>query len=269
MRADAGQQRAFGVPHRGDGFLDPVAAHIVFDMLGGATQGNLAQSDQIALAKEILRRALGLLRQIDLARLEPRRQLVGRDIDQNDLIGCVQHGVGHGLVDADAGDGAHRAVQAFQVLHVEGRPNVNASIEQLLHILPTLGVARALHIAVRQLIDQRDLRLARQRGVQIKLPEHSAPVGDLAQRQLRQPGQQFGGFAATVGFDHPDHDVAPVLALALGGAEHGVGLADARTGAEINAQSAPACAGLMRPELVKKLVGIGPGVGVIGHGQHP
>ena len=85
------------------------------------SQRQLAQRDQIALAKEILRSALGLLRHIDLAGFQARQQLVGGHVHQNQLIGCVEHGVGHGLVDAYAGDGTHRAIQAFQVLHIDGR----------------------------------------------------------------------------------------------------------------------------------------------------
>ncbi len=79
MRADTHEDGAGGVPGRrtGEGLagpglrlLDAVAAHVVFHMFGGAAQGNLAQRDQVALAEKVLRRAFGLLRQVDLAGLE-------------------------------------------------------------------------------------------------------------------------------------------------------------------------------------------------------
>jgi hypothetical protein len=64
-------------PGAGPRLLHAPAAHVVFHVLGGAAQRNLAQRDQVALAKEVLRRALGLLRQVDLAGGQPRGELVG------------------------------------------------------------------------------------------------------------------------------------------------------------------------------------------------
>src|SRR5665647_3405225 len=85
-----------------------------------AAQGNLAQGDQVALAEKVLGCTLRLLRQVDLAGLEARQQFVGGDVHQDDLIGAVQHGVGHGLLHADAGNGAHSAIEALQMLDIEG-----------------------------------------------------------------------------------------------------------------------------------------------------
>ena len=260
VRPDAGQNGTFGVPDRRDGFFDAVTAHVVFHMLGGAPQGNLAQGDQVALAKKVLRRPLGLLRQINLAGFQAAEQLVGRHIDQDDFIGRIDHRVGHGFLHANAGDGTDGAVEAFQVLHIDRRPDINARVQQLLHVLPALGVARALDVAVRQFIDQQHVRLARQRRVQVKLLEAAAPVGNSAQRQLFKPGHQLGCFAAAMRFHHAQHDFAPGLVRALGGAEHGVGFADTGAGTKVNAQLAATRTVFVVAQLLQQLVGVGAGV---------
>ncbi|EWS54666.1 hypothetical protein X551_02511 [Methylibium sp. T29] len=142
-RPDAAQQRGLGLPHRRDGLLDAIGLHVVLDAVGGAPQRQLAQRHQVALAEEVPDRPLRLRRQVDLAGLEPLDQLVGRRVDQYNLVGAIEEGVGQGLVHADAGDAAHHVVQALQVLHVERGVDVDAGIEQFLHVLPALGVARA------------------------------------------------------------------------------------------------------------------------------
>ncbi len=191
------------------------------------------------------------------------QQLVGRDVDQDDFVRAVQHGVGHGLLHADAGDGAHRAIEAFQMLDIEGAPHVNARIQQLLHVLPAFGVARALDIAVRQFIDQQHRRMGGQGGVQVEFKQGAAAVGHLAQRQLREAGQQFGGFAAAMGFDHADQHLPSRPVLALRGIEHGVGLAHAGAGAEVNAQLAAAGALPFTAKLLQQLIGVGAGFCVL------
>ena len=264
-RADAGQNRAFGVPDRCDGFFDAVTAHIVFHMLGGTPQCNFTQRNQVALAEKVLRCALGLLRPVDLAGLEAGQQLIGRHIDQHDFIGFVEHGVRHGLMHANAGDGAHCAVEAFKVLHIERRPDINAGFQQFLHILPALGMARPGHIAVRQFVHQQHGRMPDECRVKVKFGQRSVPVGQIAQRQLFEPGKQRHGFSPAMGFDHANQNIQTGLVFTLGGAEHGVGLADAGAGAQVDAQ--PAATGALRlsAKLLDELVRIGAGILAIGH----
>jgi hypothetical protein len=52
------------------------------------------------------------------------------------------------------------------VLHVQGGEHVDAGVEQLLHVLPALGVARARRVGVRELVDQQHggLRARPRRG---------------------------------------------------------------------------------------------------------
>ena len=242
-----------------------VAAHIVTHMFGGAAQRDFTQRKQISLAKKVLCRALGLLRHIDLAGLKARQQFIGRHIHQNQLIGVVQHGVGHGLVDADAGDGTDRAVQAFQVLHIERCPDVDAGVQQLLHILPALGVARTGCVAVGQFVQQQHLGFGLQGCVNIKLQQHLAPVGHFLQRQAGQARQQFFGLAPAMGFYQTNEHRLPGCLGALRGAEHGKGFSHPGAGTKVDAQLA-ACHGLrVLAQLRQQCVGVGAVVGG-GHG---
>ncbi|MCY1165432.1 hypothetical protein D9M73_53380 [compost metagenome] len=265
VRAYAGQDGPLGVPDRSDGLFNTVAAHVVFNVLGGAPQRYLAQGNQVALAKEVLRRTLGLVRQVDLTGLQARHQFVGRDIHQDDFIRIVQHRVRYRLMHPDAGDGAHRAIEAFQMLNIQRRPDIDAGLQQFLHVLPAFGMARALDVTVRQLIHQQHPRLARQRSVQVKLLEQSPPVRHIAQRQGLKPRQQFCRVVTAVCFDHSHQHITARPALALGGAEHGVGFTHASAGAKINAQLAAARTRFVTAQLLQQLVRVGTIIRVIGH----
>ena len=60
-------------------------------------------------------------------------------------------------------------VQAFDVLDVERGIDVDAGGDQLLDIHVALGMPAARRVGVRQFIDQRELRAARQQRVEIHL----------------------------------------------------------------------------------------------------
>ena len=226
-------------------------------MLRRAPQGDLAQGDQVALAEKALRRALGLLGHIDLARAQAGNQLVGCGIDQHHLVSVVQNGVGHRFVNAHAGDSPHRAVQALQVLHIECGPHVDASGQQLLHVLPALGVAGTLHVGVREFIHQQDGGLAGQGCVQVKLGKAPAPVRHPLQGQRFQAVQQRRSLRTAMGFHHADQDVAPRAPFALGGTQHGPGLANPGIGAKVDAQLAPLGLRLLGAQLRNQGVGVG------------
>ena len=101
-RADAHQQPLARRPGLADALLGHVAAHLRVHPLGRAAERQLAQRDQVALPEEALDRAARLLGDVDLALAEPLLQDVGRDVHQLDLVGPLEHGVGHRLAHLDA-----------------------------------------------------------------------------------------------------------------------------------------------------------------------
>ena len=255
--AHAHQQALARRPDIVDGTLTAIVAHVLIDPVCRAAQGQLAQRQQIALAEEIARGPFGLLQRIDLARLEALEQLLGGDVDHDDLVGIVKQMVGHGLVDLYAHDAAHHIVEAFQMLDVERGPHLDSRFQQLLHILPALGMARAAHIAVCQLVEQQHFRAPRQCRIQIELVQLPALVDQLTPRQQLQVMQLLLGLGAAVSFHQPHQHAAPSLALALRGRQHGIGLAHPGVGAEVDAQLATMGALAVGLQLGEQCVGIG------------
>ena len=121
-----------------------------------------------------------LLRRIDLPGLEPLEQILDGQIEVHDLVGLLEEAVGDGLAHRHAGVARHQIVEALEVLDVERADDVDAGVEQLEHVLVALAVAAAGHVGVRHLVDDRDLRLARQDGVEVHLLDDDAAVLDLA-----------------------------------------------------------------------------------------
>ena len=168
-RAHADEDALAHGPGPRDGVVAHVGLHLRVHALGGAPEGELAQGHQVALAEEVLDGRLRLLGEIDLAFLQALQQLVGREVHQLDLIGALEHGVGHRLAHDDAGDLGHDVVEALDVLDVERRVHVDARVEQLEHVLPPLGVPGARRIRVGELVDEDHRGPARERGVEVEL----------------------------------------------------------------------------------------------------
>ncbi len=124
--ADADENALARRPGPGNGVGLHLGEQLLVDALGGAAQRQLAQRGQIAGREEMLQRALGLFRHIDLAVLQPLDQVVGRQVDQLDGVGAVEHGIRHGLAHADMGDLRDDVVQALDVLDVDGGVDVDA-----------------------------------------------------------------------------------------------------------------------------------------------
>jgi hypothetical protein len=110
-RPDAHEQPLARLPDALDRAIGTVLAHLRVDAVGRAPQRELAQRDQVALAEEVAHRTLGLLREIHLAVAHPLEQFLCGQVHQRDLVGRVEHTVGHRLPHANAGDRAHHVVQ--------------------------------------------------------------------------------------------------------------------------------------------------------------
>jgi hypothetical protein len=104
----------------------------------------------------------------------------------------------------------------------------------------------AFDVGVGQLVDQDDLRFAREDAVDIHLLKEDALVVDFLSRYFFELFGQLCGARAAVCLDDPDHDVLTSLAPADRLAEHVVGLADAGRVAEEEFEGA---AGLLRRDL--------------------
>src|SRR5262249_3795466 len=145
---------------------------------------------------------------------------------------------------AHVGDAADDVVEALEVLDVERGVDVDAGVEQLLDVVPALGVARAFDVAVRELVDDDDGGAALESRVEVEFPERGAAVIDLALRQYLEPVEERGGVGASVGLDRADDDVNALGALLARREQHPVGLADS-CGRPAEDLEAPAAAFLL------------------------
>ena len=205
-----------------------VVDHLLVDPLRRAAQRQLAQRRQIAGLEIVAHRPLRLLGQVDLAFLQALGEILGREIDDLDLIGAVDDRIRHRLADPHAGDLGDDVVEALDMLDIQRGIDVDAGVQQLLDIEIALGMAAARRIGMGELVDQSELGPARQDGVDIHLAEMMALVFDEPARDHLQPVEQGLGLLAAVGLGHADDDVDPLAALGLGRGQHLVGLADAR-----------------------------------------
>ena len=119
------------------------------------------------------------------------------------------------------------------MLDVEGADDVDAGVEELEHVLVALLVAAAGHVGVRELVDDRDLRLAREDGVEVHLLDGDAAILDLAPRHVLEARDELRGLGAAVRLDEAEHDVDAALLERVRLLEHAVGLADAGGEADV------------------------------------
>ena len=182
---------------------------------------------RLAGEKKCSKRPLGLLRDVDLSFLEPLDQIVGREIDQFDGVGAIEHGIRHGLAHADMRDLSDDVVQAFDVLDIDGGVDVDAVAQQLFDVEIALGMAAAGRVGVGKFVDQHDLRPAGDDGVEVHLLEPLALVFDAPARDDFEALQQRLGLLAAVGLDDADDNVVAVFLPGAGLLQHLVGLADA------------------------------------------
>ena len=170
----------------------------------------------------------------------PAPQRLRRHVDELDLVGGPDDRVGDRLVLLDPGDRLDHVVHRLEVLHVDGADDLDAGFEQLLDVLPPLLVARARHVGVRELVDERDLGLAGEDRVDVHLLERHVAVGELPAGDDLEVVQLGRGVGATVRLDEADHDVgraALVPAPAL--VEHGERLAHPGSRPQVDPQPAP------------------------------
>ena len=181
--------------------------------------------------------SLAVLRQIDFAVLQPLDKLLGGDVDENDVVGVAQHDVGHRLADDDAGDARDDVGEAFEMLDIERRPDIDARVEQFFDILPALRMPAFGRVGVGELVDDDELGPAFQRGVEVEFLDLAPCIVDDAARQDFEAAQSAPRVGAPVRLDEADDDIDAFLPQQLRARQHGVGLADAGRGAEEDEQA--------------------------------
>src|SRR6516164_6475199 len=109
----------------------------------------------------MLQRVFGLLRNVNLSFLEALDQIVRREIDNLDGIGAIEDSVGHRFAYPNVGDLRNDVIEAFDMLNIDGGVDVDAVAHQLFDIEVAFGVAAAFGVGMGKLVDQNDLRMAR------------------------------------------------------------------------------------------------------------
>ncbi len=143
------------------------------------------------------------------------------------------------------------------MLDVDRGVDVDARVEQFVDVLPALQMPCALHVRMREFVDENQLRLAGERGVEIELAELAAAILDMRERQHVEAFEQRSGFAAAMRFGDADHHVRAFIGTAPRGLQHRIGLADARRRAEENLQPAPLTLFFVALQLVEQFIRIG------------
>src|ERR1035441_8949714 len=230
---EVGRGRAAGEADE-DALIAPGRQQALFDLVGGVADGELAERGEVGFGEKVVERAARLLRGVDHAALDAIAQGLRREIDQHALVGFIHHPIRDGFADADSGNVPDLVVETFQVLHVHGGEDADSGVEQLVHILPALGVLAAGDVAVGELVDHRHGGLAAQHGLGIHLLELGAGVGNDAARHDLQALCFGNGLTAPVRFEVADGDVDSLGAEGLGLIEHAIGFADPRGIAEID-----------------------------------
>ena len=227
-----------GLPGALDAVRGPVGLQALVHLVREPQQGQLAQRGQVPGAEVVGQRRVDLLRGVDVPVRHPPPQRLRRHVDQLDLVGGADHGVGDGFPLRHAGDLLHHVVERLEVLDVDGGDHVDAGVEQFFDVLPALLVTRPGHVGVRELVDQRDLRVAGQHGVEVHLLERRPAVGHPLARDDLHAVEQRLGVRAAVRLGEGDHHVGAALGPAVALAQHGEGLADPGGGAEVDAEEA-------------------------------
>jgi len=184
--------------------------------------------------------ALSLGRNVDLALFQALDEIVRRQIDQFDGIGAVEHRIRDRLADAHMRDLRDDVVQAFDMLNVDGRVDVDATLQNFLDVEIALGMPAAFGISMREFIDKRDLRAARDDRIEVHLLNRLTAILDLFTWHDFEAFDESLGFLAAVRLDNADDDVVAVLLPRPRGFQHRIRLADAGGGTDEDSQLANA-----------------------------
>ena len=255
-------------PAAGSGLVALRSACRGLDTVRGPAKRKLTQGEQIGPAKKVFCRRGGVLGYVDLAGAQTGEEIIGRQIDELDFIGFVEHTIGQRLTLPHAGSLRHDIVETFEMLHIDGGPYVDSRGENFFDVLPALRVSgsrlSANRIRVGQLVDEQNRRSTFERGVEVEFLAYDAAIVHWQRRQLLKALHQPLGFRTSMRLDVTDDNVRAGGASASGRLQHRVGLADARDRAKEDAQPAASRAGFLGLDLRQNSSGSGR-VSAMGH----
>ncbi len=211
-----------------------VALQPLVDPVGEPEQRELAQCGEVADPEVVGQCRVDLACRVDVAVGHPAPQGLRAHVHQLDLVRRPDDGIRDRLALDDPGDPLHDVVERLQMLDVDVGDDVDARVEELLDVLPALGVTAAGDVGVGEFVDDRDLRVPPEYGVDVHLGEVGVPVAAVQPRHDLQPGELLLGAGTAVGLDVPDDDVGAAGDAAARLTEHRVGLADAGRGAQVD-----------------------------------
>ena len=228
------------LPRRVDAVLLPVVGEGLVDAIGEPGKGELAKRGQVPRPEVVRERRVDPLGRVDVPAREAIAQRERGEVDDLDLVGAADGSVGNRLALLDPGDLLDDVVEGLEVLHVHRRDDADPGVEELLDVFPTLLVTRSRDVRVCELVDESDLRIAREDRVEVHLLERPVAIGDLPPRHHLEVADLLCRLLSAVRLDVPDDDVLAVVAAAAAFVQHREGLADTGGRTEVDAER-PSC----------------------------
>ncbi|CDD45571.1 putative uncharacterized protein [Clostridium sp. CAG:299] len=198
-------------------------------------QGNLPQSRKILNGKIGLRRRIFPLFFINRAAFQAFHQLLRLNIYQFHLICPVKHIVRNPVFDTVLHNCGRNIAEAFNVLGIYCRVDVNSRFQKLLHVLIPSGMAAPFRIRPGQLVHQNQLRTAQNRRIQVKFSYRSSAVA----AQLLQSVCQRCRFRHCMRRNGTNHHIDSLFPGRQGCLKHRVGLSHACGVPEKDFQTSP------------------------------
>ena len=188
--------------------------------------------------EEILDGAGGSVLNVNFSLRQTFEQFIRRQIDKDKFVCPIEYRVGYGLPDPDFRDFLDNVVQPFEMLNVQGRPDIDPGIEQFVDVLPAFRVPAAGNIGVSVFVNQQKSRTAGQCRVEVELLNDLIVINDGLAWQNLETGDEYLGLVASVGLDQADCDIAAFIPRVARRGQHGIGLSDPGSGAQKYLQAA-------------------------------
>src|SRR5581483_10774217 len=245
--ADGNHDPLPGLPRPVEAVAGPVALEALLHPVGDPQEGQLPEGGQVSDPEVVGQGDVEALGVVDVAVGQPAPQGLGRHVDQLDLVGGPDEGVGDGLRRGNTGDLLADVGQRLEVGDVERRDDVDAGLEELVDVFPALGVAAAGGVGVGQLVDEHHVGPAGEDGVEVHLLDLGPRDRDAPPGHHRKVTQLGGGAGPAVRLHETGHHVGAALRPPPALAEHGERLAHARRRPEVDPQAAPGHPGVIVP----------------------